>query len=702
MKKIFCIISILLIVCVVHGQTHLIDSLKNKIESTKESAKAALYFDITSQAYGVNLDTSAYYAKKAELYSIEYNDDVSLSRTLALKAYIYYAQNVDVDIEAILLRARTLAVFSKSNDAYVESYNISGAYYASISNFSKALEYFDLCYVASLKANNTKYKLRALNNIAGIYIRKENYSTAISYLTKGLELTNMIRDNRTECFLLVNLGGLYFSLNDIEKCFEYYQKANILADKNFLFDVSFMVLHNKATIYSVQKKYNLALEYYKKSISYMNKINNKTQASFIYGQIAYIYYKIQNKQLAYNYFEKSIDFSIKFKDPRIKAHVFCLYAEFLLSEKKYRKVKRLLYKSMSISKEHELIDIQRDVYKLLSELNYSQKKYKLAFENKRNYHLIQDSLKGKEVLNRAQELKVIYETNKTDLKNSILESKNELAESKLISRKYIVIGLIIIVVLLFAFAVIITQLYKKQVKSNMDLEEVNKTKDRLFSILSHDLRSPFNILIGFLNLLNDNKKISEDDELRKYSQVLLKTSENTLDLLDSVLAWAKTQITGFDVHFSDEHIKDIVDKSVSAYELSLSNKDIHFVNNCNCECMVNVDKNIMSTILRNLLTNAIKFTNRGGKVEIGTILENEKLIIYVKDNGVGMNKKDQEKLFAIDQKVSKIGTDNEQGTGFGLILVKNLSKLNGGDIWFESEENKGSTFYISCNIIRDS
>jgi tetratricopeptide (TPR) repeat protein len=352
MKKIFCIIYILLTFCVVQGQTHLIDSLKNKIENTKESEKAALYFDITSHAYGVNLDTSAYYASKAENYSIKYNDDAYLSRILALRAYIYYAQSEDVDIEAMLLRSRELAVSSRSKEAYVESYNISGAYYASISNFSKALEYFDLCYVASLKAGNKKYELRSLNNIAGIYIRKENYSTAISYLTKGLELTNRINDLRTECFLLVNLGGLYSSLNDIETCFEYYQKANLLADKNSLFDVSFMVLHNTATIYSVQGKYNLALEYYEKSISYMNKINNRTQASFIYGQMAYIYYKIQKKELAYNYFEKSIDFSIKFKDPRIEAHVFCLYAEFLLSEKKYRKVKRLLDKSMSISKVH--------------------------------------------------------------------------------------------------------------------------------------------------------------------------------------------------------------------------------------------------------------------------------------------------------------------------------------------------------------
>ncbi len=233
---------------------------------------------------------------------------------------------------------------------------------------------------------------------------------------------------------------------------------------------------------------------------------------------------------------------------------------------------------------------------------------------------------------------------------------------------------------------------KRIEQSEAELKELNGTKAKLFSIIAHDLRSPFNSILGFTELLIENLNNLGVEESEKYLDIINSSAKNTLILLDNLLNWAKSQ-TG-QVIFKPEKVvlSSIIQEIFELLNSSAKNKNILL----NCfqleEIIVFADQNMIKTILRNLISNAIKFTNSNGKIDV-TALQNDNFIeIAVSDNGVGMNEEIRNKLFSLETNETTIGTANEKGSGLGLILCKEFVEKHGGKIWVESELGKGSVF----------
>jgi len=230
---------------------------------------------------------------------------------------------------------------------------------------------------------------------------------------------------------------------------------------------------------------------------------------------------------------------------------------------------------------------------------------------------------------------------------------------------------------------------------NDKLEETNATKDKFFSIISHDLRSPFNSILGFTDLLSDEYDSIEDAEKREIISLLNKSSQLAFELLDNLLTWARTQTGRIEISKEQLNLKELVEISIAPHALNASGKDIKIVINVPSETMISIDKNTAITFIGNLVNNAIKFTPEGGLITIESH-DNEDIIkLHVIDTGVGMLPETIEKLFRIDENVSTKGTNNEKGTGLGLILCKEFIKKNGGDISVISEAGKGSEFIIT-------
>jgi signal transduction histidine kinase len=235
--------------------------------------------------------------------------------------------------------------------------------------------------------------------------------------------------------------------------------------------------------------------------------------------------------------------------------------------------------------------------------------------------------------------------------------------------------------------------HNKQLKeSEQQLREINATKDKLFSIIAHDLRSPFNTILGYSEELIENVKDNDSTESEKFSVIINSSAKNTLTLLDNLLNWAKSQI-GQSI-FNPRRInlastiQEII--AISSPTAKIKNISINYIPSDNTE--VYADINMLKTVLRNLLSNAIKFTNIGGKVNIWAIQYQNHVEITVSDNGVGMNKETINKLFKIDSNYTTKGTAKEGGSGLGLVLCKEFVEKHGGKIWVESEEGKGSDF----------
>jgi len=236
---------------------------------------------------------------------------------------------------------------------------------------------------------------------------------------------------------------------------------------------------------------------------------------------------------------------------------------------------------------------------------------------------------------------------------------------------------------------------KKLKDSNDKLNLLNSTKDKFFAIISHDLRNPFNSILGFTDLLNSEYDSIDDSERKEIIKSLGKSSRSAYALLENLLTWAQTQRGKIEIHKKMLNLKELVETSVSPYMLNASLKNIKIIIDVSSDVELFIDRNTSITIIQNLVNNALKFTPNDGTVTIRYQENKDNLELRVIDTGVGMSSEVVEKLFRIDYDISTQGTNNEKGTGLGLILCKEFVQKNGGDISVRSKVGKGSEFIVT-------
>lgn len=239
---------------------------------------------------------------------------------------------------------------------------------------------------------------------------------------------------------------------------------------------------------------------------------------------------------------------------------------------------------------------------------------------------------------------------------------------------------------------------KELLESEARLIEANTTKDRFFSIIGHDLKSPFNSIVGFSEILMNQISKKNYNEVENYAKIILDSSKRAMNLLTNLLEWSRTQ-TG-KIKFNPEYFEftSTINNVVDLLNDSAQQKSIHILTKLPQTLNIVADEAMIKTILRNLLTNAIKFTNPGGEVKISLEIKSKELIVSVADNGVGIKKEDLSNLFRIDFSYSTLGTNKETGTGLGLLLCKEFIEMHNGTIWAESNELAGSKFNFSIPL----
>ena len=235
-------------------------------------------------------------------------------------------------------------------------------------------------------------------------------------------------------------------------------------------------------------------------------------------------------------------------------------------------------------------------------------------------------------------------------------------------------------------------------ESENKLKEANAAKDKFFSIIAHDLRNPFNAVIGFSNVLRENIFELDIREISEYIGYIFDSATNAYTLLGNLLDWARSQTNSIPFNPEAIHIVEMIDSTLVILSGEAIKKNITITNTVGGDCMAVADPNMVSAILRNLVSNAIKFTRPGGAVSISSIKTDQHHEFTIADNGIGIQPKDLDKLFRIDTKIYSKGTSDESGTGLGLILCKEFIEKNGGTIRVESEPGKGSRFIFTLPV----
>lgn len=240
---------------------------------------------------------------------------------------------------------------------------------------------------------------------------------------------------------------------------------------------------------------------------------------------------------------------------------------------------------------------------------------------------------------------------------------------------------------------------EKELKQNENrLKQLNATKDKLFSIIGHDLKGPLNNILGFSELIDQGFDSFSDEEIKKYNRLIFQSSQTVTSLLDNLLTWSRSQRNKIKVSKQLFALNAVVQKNLSLLENNASKKSIQLKNEVPADIIANGDTEMVTTILRNLISNAIKFTNEGGEIKVVAKNSNNRIIVEIHDNGVGIPPDKINNLFEPDQTHVNLGTAGEKGTGLGLIICKDFAEKNDGELWAESEPGKGSVFSFSMPL----
>jgi signal transduction histidine kinase len=601
-----------------------------------------------------------------------------------------------------------------------------GIIYEIQGNFPLSLKYYKESLKIYEEINVKPEEADCLLSIGLIYATQGNYPMSLEYIQKSLKINEEIGDKQQTANCLNSIGIIYDEQANYTLALTYYQKSLKITEETDYRQGEAYCYNNIGEIYKKQKKYTSALSYYLQSLKISEESEDKRGMAVTMNNIGTIYYHQANFDLALDYFQKALKISEEINEKLFISDSYTNLGSLYLARFNYKKALNYTQKSLEIAREYEFLNEQKRIYLQLSEIYTAIKDYKNALENYILYKEFNDSIFNEKNIQKITGLEYQYEFEKEKQAIELEQQKKDVITAEKSKRQKILsIASILGFFLVTSLGLVVLRNFIHKRKANLilekqklqieetneelivqkeeiqnfafELEIANKTKDKFFSIIAHDLKSPISALMSFSDLLLKKHTTYDIEKRETYIKIINDSSIKTLKLLDNLLAWAQSQ-TGV-ISFTPEiiNISELITEIISLFEEPAENKEINLIVNAEKDLSVEADKNMIDTVLRNLISNAIKFTSKKGDITVTSqTIRDEKnqefAEISVKDSGVGIPQKIQTKLFKITESVTTKGTEEETGTGLGLILCKEFIEKHGGEIWFESEVNKGSKF----------
>jgi len=474
----------------------------------------------------------------------------------------------------------------------------------------------------------------------------------------------------------------------------YFNKTIEFAQKSGDLKIETSALGNIARNYMIKNNFEKAVEILLKIPEKEKRIDDKTILSVTYANIAIAYLNMGDKEINRNKKNNLYNNALKYNKLAL------VNAEQLNSNS----LRAYAYSGLT------------DIYKAMHD-------YKNAFENLEKFSAFNDSIFNQEKSEAIANIEAKYENEKKQLVIENLQ-KAKKADSVIIQKKntiilIVIIGFLLLTVLsLFLFKLYRSKRYalrlldeknkniliqKEEIAAQRDkiseiafeLKKTNRTKNKLFSIIAHDLKNPFQGIIGFSEMIKKQAEKQNLPEIKKFSEYIFDVSTQTYKLLDNLLNFTRSQIGLIKYNPEIISVKKIVEEGILLAQSNAEVKGVKLINEINDTVNAYADESMISTVIRNLISNAVKFTEKGGFVKITGETEKDKTVIKIIDNGVGIKETDIPKLFKADLNFSTFGTRNEKGTGLGLVVCKDFVAKNGGTITVKSEAGKGSTFTVT-------
>jgi signal transduction histidine kinase len=564
-------------------------------------------------------------------------------------------------------------------------FDIADSYYYVIPD--SALIYFNKALEIALLDKNREREAYFRMKIGGVYYLKGEYSFALENFLNGLDISREIYYKRGIALGLNGLGIVYNMHQQERQAIERHKESIAICIEigdSLLWAVN---LHNIGLSLDQLKERDSAILIADSTIHLLKHIGNTLEQFRIFNFKGWTYFNMRDYRKAEAEFMRVIRDSSYDNKWEIG---YALLGLASVSQKLGDIEQSIEYGLQSLKLAREigaLWDLQQTT-KVLAESYAFEQNYEEAFRYQLLFKAYSDS-----IFNQTKNAEINYmQLRYHEGENARLMLENELKQQRIDKKNLQIFGYAIGLGLLAILAFILYKQIAQKTRMNQKLAQLNAEKDKFFSIIAHDLKSPFNSILGFSNLLVEQIPEKDYDGIEKYAKIIQQSSKRAMNLLMNLMEWSRSQTGGMKFNPADYELASLIDNTTLLLSSSAEQKSINISNTSPLNVTVFIDKAMISTVLRNLISNAIKYSNSGGEVRISAEVKTEGVLVSVGDTGVGISKANIEKIFRIDESFSTPGTNNENGTGLGLILCKEFVEKHNGEIWVESKEGLGSTF----------
>jgi len=656
------------------AQSFIPDSLQTIINSANDAEKVIL-LNRYANILKINSPQSAVELYKLAATIAEKNNDFS-EYSKAMKnggAICAYTGSFNQARE-LLQKALKVAQQNKFEIVEAESHYYLGTISFATGNLSGAVQSFLDALRLFEGQKNIDGLLGVYGSLADVYLRQNNFSKAIEYNQKALRIYEKSNNRFRQLSGYETLGSIYLKQNNFVKSEEYFRKAfNIYKEIGNKTGMGFTI-QQIGKIKLETKSYTEAINHFKSSLKIANELNVKPLITANYNGIANSYFALKEYEKASSYYNLAID----------KAKETGLTIEL---EEAYEGLAKLF-------------EITREQKKAIAYQTLSRD--------------IKDSLFNDSTLKKISDLQLKFEAEKQKIQIDLLKKNEALNQIELQKATQLrnffifVAGLLLLIAAIFFYITSINKRISKQLeKNNAELErkhdeiaeqteeltQLIKVKDRFYSIISHDLRNNLTTMKLYFDLISHKDYKPESNP--KLTSEISSCVENTIDLLENLLEWSSSQIKGKTINIQRLSIYTLAQENIQLLLANALGKSITLENNVDDDVFAMGDVDMINLVIRNLISNAIKFTPENGNISIISELDGDFLNISVIDNGIGIGKDKLNIIFTQYQSSNSKGTGNEKGTGLGLMLCKEFVEKCHGKIWVESEEGRGSVFTFS-------
>lgn len=626
-------------------------------------------------------------------------DTVYIDKLLSLGYHMRFYKADSLEI----LATQALDLSKKVNYQTGESQALIrlGDFFSDKGDFNKAVDFYNNGLSIAREINNTGLTLRTLNNLAGEYAYMGDYARALSGYLDGIELAEEADNKEMLSIMNENIANLYASQKDYDHSLLFFKKVMKINTAIGNEVIMGETLSNLASVYAEMGSMDYAMFNINKSIAIFEKRNIPDWLAYAYEIKGKVYLKQKNYKWALYWYNQSEMLHKKLDDDRGRIDLFNGMAEAYLGMNEDSLSEKYALEAFEISSNIQFMEGIEKCARTLYKINKNNNSFETALKYHEIFQQLSDTLSRNENQKSLTLLKTKIEYDK---QKQVLMEENEKAlaeQARYVNAALVILMIFIIITLLVHRAEKVQKKLNAELKGKKSILEVREkelsenveTKNKLFSIIGHDLRGPIGALQGILKLFKDGE--IDKNEFLGFIPKLTDDVDHISFTLNNLLSWGQTQMNGAVTKPSAVALESLVVENINLLTEVAKNKSIKIKNEIGENVTVWTDSNQIDIVIRNLISNALKFTPENGIITLRAEEHKDQWQISVQDTGVGIDKPTIEKLFTKSSNVTTYGTNNEKGTGLGLSLCKEMVEKNNGSIWVESKLRIGSCFYFT-------